>query len=878
MTSGEPTADPERRRLLEVPTGRAPWRRWGPYLSERGWGTVREDYSSDGDAWRSFPHDHARSRVYRWNEDGLGGVCDDRQTLCLALAFWNGRDPILKERIFGLGGPEGNHGEDAKEYWWFLDSTPTHSWMRWRYMYPQAEFPYRRLVEENGRRSRLDPEFELVDTGVFAEDRYWEITADYAKATPEDLLLKVTVRNAGPEAAVLDVLPTLWFRNTWSWGLDERRPELSLDEGGRLVADHQQLGRRVLSLSGEPELLFCENESNRERLWGVPNLTPFPKDGINDHVVGAAATVNPQMKGTKAAARYRLTVPPGGLSEIRLRLAPSPADVDAQFDATARQRESEADQFYAGLSTVSCTADEAAVMRQAFAGMLWGKQFYHYDVRRWLEGDPAGPPPPGERLEGRNSTWLQLNNRDVISMPDPWEYPWYAAWDLAFHCVALAHVDPEFAKSQLLLLCREWYMHPNGQLPAYEWSFSDVNPPVHAWAALRVWSIDGRRDTDFLERMFHKLLLNFTWWVNRKDALGNNVFQGGFLGLDNIGPFDRSSVLPLAGYLEQSDGTAWMAMYCLSLLELALQLAEHDQTYEDIATKFFEHFTLIAEAMNGQGLWDEEDGFYYDALHLAGGAVVPLRARSMVGLIPLFAVAVLEGELKEQLPDFSSRMDWYIHSRPDLHQVVEHLHAPGEGGSYLLAIMNPERLRRILSRMLDENEFLSPYGVRALSRYHLEHPFQVDLGGFQATLSYEPGESRSGLFGGNSNWRGPIWFPVNYLILGGLRRFHHYLGDAFTVECPTGSGCYMTLAQVADELSRRLVSVFVEDESGRRPVFAGCELFQGDAAWRGLIPFHEYFHGDTGAGLGASHQTGWTGLVADLIATRGLRAGGRIGT
>jgi hypothetical protein len=877
MGTAEASSNAEGARLLEVPTGRAPWRRWGPYLSERGWGTVREDYSGDGDAWNSFPHDHARSRVYRWNEDGLAGICDDRQTLCLALSFWNGRDPFLKERFFGLSGPEGNHGEDVKEYWWFLDSTPTHSWMRWRYMYPQAEFPYRSLVEESRRRSRLDPEFELVDTGIFDGNRYWEITADFAKASAEDLLLRLTVRNAGPEPATLHVLPTIWFRNTWSWGLDARRPSLR-EEGGSLVAEHHQLGSRVLSLPEGSELLFCENESNRERLWGVPNPTPYPKDGINDHVVLGAPTVNPSLTGTKAAARYLLTVPAGGTSELRLRLAPHPGDLGADFDSVMSSRAAEADEFYAELAAAQCSADEAAVMRQAFAGMLWSKQFYHYDVRRWLEGDPAGPPPPPQRWAGRNSSWLHLNNRDVISMPDAWEYPWYAAWDLAFHCVSLAHLDPEFAKSQLILLCREWYMHPNGQLPAYEWSFSDVNPPVHAWAALRVWKIDGSRDLDFLERIFHKLLLNFTWWVNRKDAEGNNVFQGGFLGLDNIGAFDRSAVLPVAGHLEQSDGTAWMAMYCLSLLELALQLAAHDKTYQDIATKFFEHFTLIAQALNDQGLWDEEDGFYYDALHMGDGSVIPLRARSMVGLVPLFAVTVLDAGLRAQLPDFSQRMDWYLHSRQDLHEVVEHVHSPGEQGSYLLSVMKPERLRRVVARMLDENEFLSPYGVRALSRYHRDHPLRVDLGGFQATLDYEPGESASGLFGGNSNWRGPVWFPVNYLVLGGLRRFHHYLGDGFQVECPTGSGRLMSLAQVADELSRRLVSIFTADTSGRRPVFGDRQLFQRDSAWSGLIPFHEYFHGETGAGLGASHQTGWTGLVADLIASSGRRTGGRIGT
>ena len=863
----------ERRRLLEVPHGRAPWRHWGPYLSERAWGTVREDYSPDGTAWDYFPHDQARSRVYRWNEDGLAGICDDRQTLCLALAFWNGRDPILKERIFGLTGTQGNHGEDAKEYWFYLDSTPTHSWMRWRYLYPQAEFPYTALVEENRRRGRLDPEFELLDTGVFTEDRYWEITADYAKADPEDILLRVVVRNAGPEAACLDVLPTLWFRNTWDWGTDLRRPLIRADDG-LMVAEHHALGVRVLACSGAPELLFCENASNTQRLWGEPGPTPYAKDGINDHVVHGAPTVNPALRGTRGAARCRLTVAAGASSELRLRLAPSMRDLSAEFEQVMTQRRAEADEFYAGLTPASATHDEAMVMRQAFAGMLWGKQFYHYDVRTWLEGDPGQPAPPAARWQRRNSDWLHHDSLDVISVPDKWEYPWYAAWDLAFHCVALAHLDPEFAKSQLILLCREWFMHPNGQLPAYEWAFGDVNPPVHAWAALRVFHIDGTQDYDFLERVFHKLLINFTWWVNRKDAEGNNVFQGGFLGLDNVGPFDRSAALPFQGHLEQSDGTAWMAMYCLSMLEVALILAGHDSTYEDVATKFFEHFTLIAVAMNRQGLWDERDGFFYDVLHFSDGRLVPLRARSIVGLIPLLAVTVLPTALRARLPDFSRRMDWYLHSRPELHEVVEHIHVPGEQESYLLSIMKPVQLRQVLARMLDETEFLSPYGVRSLSQFHRDHPLQIDLGSGVATLDYEPGESTSGLFGGNSNWRGPVWLPINHLICEGLRRFHVYLGDDFKVECPTGSGRLVTLRQVADELARRLVSLFL-DQDGRRPVFGCSEKFQNDPAWHDLIPFAEYFHGDTGVGLGASHQTGWTGLVADEIVERGRPNGGR---
>jgi hypothetical protein len=858
----------ERERLAEVPKGRAPWRRWGPYLSERAWGTVREDYSAAGDAWSYFPHDHARSRAYRWSEDGLAGICDDRQILCLALALWNGRDPILKERIFGLTGPEGNHGEDAKEYWWYLDSTPTHSWLRWRYMYPHTEFPYEQLVTGNGARGFHDPELELVDTGVFDEDRYWEITADYAKASPEEIVLRVSVRNAGPEAAAIDVLPTLWFRNTWSWGDFVAKPSLRL-EAGAIVAEDEGLGTRYLSASGGPDALFCENETNTLRVSGEPPATAYPKDGIGDHVVHGAPTVNPAQAGTKAAFRYHLEVPPGETATVELRLGEQPG-LGSDFDEVMAARRAEADEFYAELTPAGATADEALVLRQALAGMLWGKQFFHYDVLRWLEGDSTGPRPPDERWHGRNREWTHLNNADVISMPDPWEYPWYAAWDLAFHCVALAHVDPEFAKSQLVLLCREWYMHPNGQLPAYEWSFSDVNPPVHAWAALRVYEIAGDRDYEFLERVLHKLLLNFTWWVNRKDAEGNNLFEGGFLGLDNIGPFDRSS-LPVSGRLEQSDGTAWMAMYCQNLLELALLLAEHDSTYEDLATKFFEHFALIANALNDKGLWNEEDGFYYDQLH-TGGEVVPLRARSVVGLLPLAAVTTLGPETMARLPDFMGRVDWFTTNRPEARAVVQHMQAEEHAGWRLLSIVDEDRLRRILGAMLDPAEFLSDHGLRALSKFHEANPLRISLGGVTAELDYEPGESTSGLFGGNSNWRGPIWFPTNYLLLDCLGVYHRYLGDGFDVEFPTGSGRKLSLAQVADELSARLIGIFLEDEDGRRPVFGSYELSQRDPAWHDQIPFHEYFHGDTGAGVGASHQTGWTGLVADLIIRRGRPA------
>ena len=850
----------ERQRLNEVPTGRAPWRRWGPYLSERAWGTVREDYSATGEAWEYSPHDQARSRAYRWNEDGLAGICDDRQELCFALAFWNGRDPILKERIFGLTGTQGNHGEDAKEYWWYLDSTPTHSWMRWRYMYAQAEFPYTWLVEENRSRGKNEREFELADTGIFDDGWYWEITADYAKASPDDVLIRIRVRNNGPETATIDVLPTLWYRNTWSWGLDGSKPELRL-ENGSIV------GTSTLSGEGSPEALFCENETNAERLFGVPGSTPYPKDGINDHVVHGAASVNPDQTGTKAAFRYRLEVGAGETAVIRLRLRDE-AGVGSDFDDVLAAREAEADEFYAELTPAGASDDEALVLRQALAGMLWAKQFYHLDVQRWLDGDPAGPPPPESRKNGRNYEWTHLNNADVISMPDKWEYPWYAAWDLAFHCVSLAHVDPEFAKSQLILLCREWYMHPNGQLPAYEWAFGDVNPPVHAWAALRVYEIAGDEDFDFLERIFHKLLLNFTWWVNRKYSEGNNLFEGGFLGLDNIGPFDRSA-LPVSGRLEQSDGTAWMAMYCQNLLELALLLTEHDQTYEDLATKFYEHFALIASALNEKGLWNEEDGFYYDVLHLGNGVAVPLRARSMVGLLPLAAVTTLGPATMARLPEFMRRIEWFTANRPEGRAVVHHMESEDHAGWRMLAIVDEDRLRRVLSPMLDPSEFLSDHGLRALSRYHADHPLQISVDGVMATLDYEPGESTSGLFGGNSNWRGPIWFPVNYLLVEVLRVYHRYLGDAFQVEFPTGSGRTLNLAQIADELAGRLTSIFLRGEDGRRPVFGGYRLLQEDPSFRDLIPFHEYFHADTGQGLGASHQTGWTGLVADLIIRRG---------
>ena len=850
----------ERYRLESDPSA---WRAWGPYLSERAWGTVREDYSADGQAWEYFPHEHARSRAFRWSEDGLAGICDIRQQLCLAMAFWNGRDPILKERIFGLTGSEGNHGEDAKEYWWYLDATPTHSYLRWRYHYPQAEFPYEELLQENRRRDRLEPEYELLDTGVF-DAGYWEITVEYAKAESDDICARISVKNVGPAEATIHVLPTLWFRNTWSWGLDDLRPSIR-SNGETLEASHAELGELVLSYSDKPAALFCENDTNISRLFGGVASTPYPKDGINDHVIHGLATVSPEELGTKAALDYVLRIAPGATAEIRLRLAPDARDIGTVHAEIFDARRHEADEFYQHLTPATGSVEEAMIERQAFAGMIWSKQYYHYNVARWLDGDPAGPIPPTERLVGRNSGWRHLDNLDVISMPDPWEYPWYASWDLAFHAVTFAHIDPEFAKNQLLMICREWYMHPNGQLPAYEWSFGDVNPPVHAWAALRIFEIDGSKDFAFLERVLHKLLLNFTWWVNRKDAAANNVFEGGFLGLDNIGPIDRSAQFP-GGYIEQSDGTAWMAMYCLNLLEIALTLARKNPVYEDLATKFFEHYTYIGIAM--RELWDDHDGFYYDIFRGADGERVPICVRSVVGLISLCATMTLGHQTLEDLPNFAARMQWFLANRSEYADVDANVHTLAGNEGHLLAVVSPERLARLLTVMLDEAEFLSPYGIRALSAVHRAQPFTVTLGGVAATVDYEPGESTSALFGGNSNWRGPVWFPVNYLLIDAIRRYADFFGADFTIEHPTGSGVRRDLREIADDLSDRLVSIFRDDVSGRRPVFGGYERLQTDAAWHDLLLFHEYFHGDTGAGLGASHQTGWTGLVADVLSSR----------
>ena len=853
------------------------WKQWGPYVSARQWGTVREDYSATGEAWTYFPHDHARSRAYRWGEDGIFGICDTHQHLCFAPALWNEEDPILKERFFGLSGPEGNHGEDVKEYYFYLDNVPTHSYMKALYKYPQRAYPYADLVAESARRTKADPEYELLDTGIFADDAYYDVFVEYAKASPGDILISLTIENRGKERRRLHLLPTLWFRNTWSWK-PSPKPEIAAGTGTTaLVASHPEYGEHTLYCDGDCELLFTENETNVERLFGAPNAQPYVKDAFNAYVVdGRADAVNPQRTGTKAAAHYVLDVPAGGTAVVRLRLTEGELDGEpfgSGFDAVVARRAREADEFYQAVNPYPLSDDGRAIQRTAFAGMLWCKQFYQYVVRDWLKGDPLQPPPPASRLEGRNHTWQHVFSDDILSMPDNWEYPWFAAWDLAFHVIALAVIDPDFAKRQLLLLTREWYMHPNGQVPAYEWAFSDVNPPVQAWAALRIYQIErkmtGIRDAVFLERVFQKLLMNFTWWVNRKDAEGNNVFQGGFLGLDNIGVFDRSATLPTGGTIDQSDGTSWMGVYSLNMLAIAAELAKSNVAYEDIASKFFEHFLYIADAMNNMGdkgysLWDEEDGFYYDVLRLPGGVVVPLKVRSMVGLIPLLAVQVVDGSVLEALPDFARRMRWFVENRPDLRNNIFRIDDRGVGGRRMLSIIWPDKLRRILARLLDESEFLSPYGLRSLSKVHDREPYTLNVAGMCYVVDYEPAESRSGTFGGNSNWRGPVWFPLNYMIVEALQHYHYFFGDDFTVEYPTGSGTMLTLWEVATELSHRMIDIF-ERDGGRRPVYGGSETFQRDPQWRDRILFFEYFNGDDGAGLGASHQTGWTGIVAKLL-------------
>ena len=876
----------EERRLEESRVRQNNWKRWGPYLSERAWGTVREDYSADGAAWEYFTHDHARSRAYRWNEDGIAGICDRHQSICFAIALWNEQDSILKERLFGLTGKEGNHGEDVKESYFYLDNTPTHSYMKYLYKYPQRAFPYTQLVDENRRRTRQDPEFELADTGVFADNRYFDVFVEYAKASPNDILIRITVFNRADVDAPIHLLPTIWFRNTWSWGRGSSRPELRrVDNTSAIALSHAERGQYTLHFEETPDFFFTENDTNLRRIFGIDNRSAFAKDGINDCVVNSAKeAVNQAQRGTKAAGRYRLVIPGGQSCVVRLRLTDAlvadSTGIGTDFDSIFMARQREADEFFSTVIPDALSPDAANVMRQALGGMLWSKQFYYYVVRDWLNGDPGQPVPPESRRHGRNAAWMHLHNSDVISMPDKWEYPWYASWDLAFHCVALSLVDSEFAKSQLLLLLREWYMHPNGQLPAYEWALGDANPPVHAWAAWRVYKIEKRRrgvgDRQFLERVFHKLLINFTWWVNRKDAEGLNVFQGGFLGLDNIGVFDRNTTLPTGGHLEQSDGTSWMGMYALNMLAIAMELAEEDSTYEDVASKFWEHFLYIAAAMNNLGqdgvsLWDDADGFYYDVIHEENNDQFPLKVRSMVGLIPLFAVETLEPDVLDKLPGFKKRLEWFIDNRPDLTMHTACMRTPGSEERRLLSIVNLDRLRRVLTVMLDENEFFSPFGVRALSRAHREKPYMLEIGGQVHRVGYEPGESTTDLFGGNSNWRGPVWFPPNLLLVESLQRFHYYLGDDFKVECPTGSGQLMNLSEVASELSRRLARPFLRDANGRRAVHGDDLRFRDDPNWRDLVLFYEYFHGDNGRGVGASHQTGWTGLVAKLLQQSGER-------
>jgi hypothetical protein len=873
----------EKRRLHETARREAHWRRWGPYLSEREWGTVREDYSENGTAWEFFPFEHSHLRAYRWGEDGIAGICDNHQRLCFALAFWNGRDPILKERLFGLTGNQGNHGEDVKEYYYYLDSTPTHSYMKCLYKYPQTEFPYKQLLEANAGRSRQEPEYELLDTGIFDENRYFDIFVEYAKVDDNDILIRLSLANRGPQTAVLHLLPTLWFRNTWTWNPKEQKPSMRRGAEGEIEAEQKDLGTYRLALDGNPALLFTENESNAQALWGLENARPYVKDSFHQRIVeGREEAVNPEQTGTKACAWYTLNLEPGQTSIVRLRLmrTTDPSCLvpyaGADFDGLFAKRIAEADEFYS-FCPKSLSEDGKRVQRQAFAGLLWTKQFYHFVVETWLKGDPGQPPPPAERLQGRDAQWVHLYNEDVLSVPDKWEYPWYAAWDLAFHMIPLALVDPEAAMSQLKLFLREWYTHPNGQIPAYEWAFGDVNPPVHAWACWRVYQIHrkltGTPDYAFLESVFHKLLLNFTWWVNRKDSTGNNIFEGGFLGLDNIGVFDRSKPLPWGGYLEQSDGTSWMAMFCLNMLKISLELATKvNRIYEDVASKFFEHFLYIAAAMNGigdGGLWDETDGFFYDRLRLPNGKAIPMKVRSIVGLIPLFAVDTIEPQVIDQLPGFRGRMEWFMQNRPDLCGNIHSLSREGVESRRLLSLLARSRLVRVLERMLSEDEFLSPHGIRALSKYHQQNPFILPVDGQDYRVNYEPAESSTGVFGGNSNWRGPVWFPVNYLLIESLQKFNYYFGGDVLVEFPTGSGKKTTLGDVACQLSRRLSHIFLRDAEGRRAVFGGTEKFQTDPHFRDHILFYEYFHGDNGAGLGASHQTGWTALVAKLLQQSG---------
>ena len=881
----------EKKRLEAAKKRKKDWKLWGCYVSERAWGTVREDYSADGSAWEYFPFEQARSKAYRWNEDGIAGICDRRQRICFAVSFWNEQDEILKERLFGLTGPQGNHGEDVKEYYYYLDNTPTHSYMKYLYKYPQAKFPYEKLVEENQKRDKNQAEYELFDTGIFDEDNYFDIFIEYAKADYNDICIKITAVNRGRESAPIHILPTIWFRNRWSWYEEFDKPalekaEIDAENLSAINLSEEKRGEYQLICTGDAKLLFTENNTNFEKLYNAENKSKFVKDGINESVVNSDENaVNPENKGTKAAAHYKFEIEAGESETIYLRLSgkqtgksgkkyKSGEKFAADCEEIFEKRKKEANEFYAEIVPNNLNDDQKNVLRQSLSGMLWTKQFYHYVVKNWLEGDPAYPEPPKKRLTGRNSEWRHLYNDEVLSMPDKWEYPWYAAWDTAFHCISLALLDAEFAKRQLVLLLREWYMHPNGQIPAYEWSFSDVNPPVHAWAALRIYKIEAKNnknaDREFLEKVFHKLLLNFTWWVNRKDFEGNNVFEGGFLGLDNIGVFDRSSELPFGGHIEQSDGTSWMAMFCLNMLAIALELAKEDKVYEDVASKFFEHFVRISDAMNNIGsddteLWHERDGFYYDVLHLEDRRNVPLKVRSMVGLIPLFAVETLEEDWLEDLPDFKKRTEWFLENRPDLTSQISCMQAEGRNGRRILSIVTKERLTRILRYMLSETEFLSEYGVRSLSRYHKSNPYIFEAGGKKWTVDYEPGESSTETFGGNSNWRGPVWFPVNYLIIESLQKFDFYYGEDFKIEFPTGSENMLSLWEVAQELEKRLCRIFLKDKDGNRAVYGNNEKFQTDENWQNYILFYEYFHGDKGCGLGASHQTGWTGLIGKLL-------------
>ncbi len=875
----------EQQRLAAASDPRTPWKKWGPYLSERQWGTVREDYSDNGNAWDYFTHDQARSRAYHWGEDGLAGISDDRQQLCFALALWNGRDPILKERLFGLTNSEGNHGEDVKEYYFYLDSTPTHSYLKYLYKYPQAAYPYDQLVRTNRNRNRNEFEYELLNTGVFDQNRYFDVFVEYAKESPEDILIQISVHNRGPEAAEIHLLPTLWFRNRWSWGRENPRPMLQALPGqpGVLRVNEKDLGERHLYCDGNAALLFTENETNAKKLFGGENRTPYVKDAFNNFVIhGQAKAVNPKQTGTKAAAHYRVTVPAGKCEVVRLRLsdvAPDALDqaygpghgaFGSHFNEVLQARRNEADEFYASVIPPSLNADAANVMRQALAGMMWSKQFYYFDVNRWLEERGSDPFTPGSKAAPRNGQWHHMYNADIISMPDKWEYPWYAAWDLAFHVLPLTLVDVDFGKSQIDLMLRETYLHPNGQIPAYEWNFGDVNPPVHPWATIFTYRLEkartGHGDVEWLERNFQKLLLNFTWWINRKDRSGKNTFEGGFLGLDNIGVFDRSAPLPTGGYLEQADGTAWMALFSLNMLEIATELALHKPTYADMALKFIQHFVSIASATihagGNTGMWDEEDGFFYDVLQLPDGNAQRLKVRSMVGLLPLCAVTVFDGEFRKKYPELMKRFADFLQARPELNTFIHDPNKTGQNGRRLGSILDETKLRRVLTKMLDEKEFLSPYGIRSLSRFHADHPFVTHVGGQEFRVPYLPGESDTGMFGGNSNWRGPIWMPVNALIIRALLQYYAYYGDTFTIECPTGSGKKMNLYQVAENLSQRLANMFLKDKSGRRPVNGGEKKFQEDPHWRDCLQFYEYFHGDNGAGLGANHQTGWTGVIA----------------